>query len=218
MINRSLPSDRRTPLVYVALGDSTVYGLGASSPSTHYVARLFWRLHAEYPLARLANRGACLATTADVLSHQVPEAIMDRPHLITLSVGPNDLRQGRSPQEFAARTEVILERLQHDTDAAVILNALPDLALSPRFREPERSMVAALTRHYNHALAHVADDFGIELVDLGIRDEVDSNPQRFFSEDGYHPSDAGYAAWAGAMWEALRGRIPEPTRLVARPA
>jgi hypothetical protein len=29
MINRSLPSDRRTPLVYVALGDSTVYGLGA---------------------------------------------------------------------------------------------------------------------------------------------------------------------------------------------
>jgi len=218
MINRLLPGDRRTPLVYVALGDSTVYGLGASSPSTHYVARLFWRLHSEYPLARLANRGACLATTADVLAHQVPEAIMDRPQLITLSVGPNDLRQGRSPEDFAARTEVILERLQHDTDAAVILNALPDLALSPRFREPERSMVAALTRQYNHALAHVADDFGIELVDLAIRDEVDGDPQRFFSEDGYHPSDAGYAAWAGAMWEAVRGRIPEPTRLVARPA
>jgi acyl-CoA thioesterase I len=217
MINRSLPSDRRTALVYVALGDSTVYGLGASSASTHCVARLFWRLHSEYPLARLANRGACLATMADVLAHQVPEAIMDRPYLITLSVGPNDLRQGRSPQEFAARTEVILERLQHDTDAAVILNALPDLALSPRFREPERSMVAALTRRYNHALAHVADDFGIELVDLGIRNQID-DPQRFFSEDGYHPSDAGYAAWAGAMWEAVRGRIPEQTRLVARPA
>lgn len=218
MINRSLPSDRRTPLVYVALGDSTVYGLGASSPSTHYVARLFWRLHSEYPLARLANRGACLATTADVLAHQVPDAIMHRPHLVTLSVGPNDLRQGRTPQDFAARTEVILERLQHDTDAAVILNALPDLALSPRFREPERSMVAALTRQYNHALAHVAGDFGIELVDLGIRDQIDGDPQRYFSEDGYHPSDAGYAAWAGAMWEAVRGRIPERRRLVARPA
>ena len=198
MINRSLPSDRRTPLVYVALGDSTVYGLGASSPSTHYVARLFWRLHAEYPLARLSNRGACLATTTDVLAHQVPDAIMDRPHLVTLSVGPNDLRQGRSPQDFAGRTEVILERLQRDTDAAVILNSLPDLALSPRFREPERSMVAALTRHYNHALQHVADNFGIELVD--------------------HPSDAGYAAWAGAMREAVWARIPDRTRLVARPA
>jgi lysophospholipase L1-like esterase len=146
--------------MHVALGDSTVYGLGASSPSTHYVARLFWRLHSEYPLARLLNRGACLATT-DVLAHQVPDAIMDRPQLVTLSVGPNDLRQGCSPQDFAGRTEVILERLQRDTDPAVILNALPDLALSPRFREPERSMVAALTRHYNHALQYVADDFGL---------------------------------------------------------
>jgi acyl-CoA thioesterase-1 len=218
MINRSLPGDRRTPLVYVALGDSTVYGLGASSPSTHYVARLFWRLHAEYPLTRLANRGTCTATTADVLAHQVPDAIMDHPHLVTLSVGPNDLRQGRSPQDFGARVEVILERLQRDTDAAVILNALPDLALSPRFREPERSMVAALTRHYNHALQHVADNFGIELVDLSITDRVEGDPQRFFSDDGYHPSDAGYAAWAGAMWEAVWARIPERVRLVARPA
>lgn len=218
MVNRSLPSDRRTPLVYVALGDSTVYGLGASSPSMHYVARLFWRLHSEYPLVRLANRAACLATTADVLAHQVPDAIMDRPHLVTLSVGPNDLRQGRASQDFAGRVEVILERLQRDTDAAVILNAVPDLALSPRFREPERSIVAALTRHYNHALQHVADDFGIELVDLGIKDKLEGEPHHFFSDDGYHPSDAGYAAWAGAMWEAVRARIPEPNRLVTRPA
>jgi lysophospholipase L1-like esterase len=138
-----------------------------------------------------------------VLAHQVPDATMDRPNLVTLPVGPNDLRQGRSPQDFAGRTEVILERLQRDTDAAVILNSLPDLALSPRLREPERSMVAALTRHYNHALQHVADDFGIELVDLGIIG---------------HPSDAGYAAWAGAMWEAVWARIPDRTRLVARPA
>ncbi len=218
MINRSLPSDRRTPLIYVALGDSTVYGLGASSPSTHYVARLFRHLQSEYPAARLLNRGASLATTADVLAHQVPDAIMDAPHLVTLSVGPNDLRHGRAPQDFARRTEVILERLERDTDAAVILNALPDLALCPRFREPERSMVAALTRHYNHDLQHVADSFGIELVDLGIREHAEGDPDRFFCEDGYHPSDAGYAAWAGAMWAAVSARIPARARLVARPA
>src|ERR1700737_1000054 len=143
---------------------------------------------------------------------------MDRPHLFTVSGGPNDLRQGRAPQDFTGRTEVILERLQRDTDAAVILNALPDLALSPRFREPELSRVAALTRPYNHALQHGANSFGIELVDLGIRDRVEGDPQRFFSEDGYHPSDAGYAAWAGALWEAVWARIPERARLVGRPA
>jgi lysophospholipase L1-like esterase len=163
MITRSLPSDRRTPLVYVALGDSTVYGLGASSPTNH---------------------GTCLATAGDVLADQVPDAILSRPQLVTLSVGPN--------------VEVILERLDRETDAAVILNALPDLASAPRFRQPERSMVAALTRHYNHALRHVADGFGVEL--------------------GYHPSEVGYAAWAGVLWEAVRARIPAQTRLAATPA
>jgi lysophospholipase L1-like esterase len=70
MISRSLPSDRRTPLVYVALGDSTVYGLGASSPNTHYVARLFASLQWEYPAARLSNLATPLATAADVLAQQ----------------------------------------------------------------------------------------------------------------------------------------------------
>jgi len=64
MISRSLPSDRRTPLVYIALGDSTVYGLG---------------------------------TAVDVLTNQVAHAVLHQPGLVTLSVGPNDLRQGRAP-------------------------------------------------------------------------------------------------------------------------
>jgi lysophospholipase L1-like esterase len=218
MITRSLPSDRRTPLVYVALGDSTVYGLGASTPNSNYVARLFAHLRWEYPAARLTNLGRCLATAADVLAQQVPDAILRQPQLVTLSVGPNDLRQGRGPDDFARRVEVILERLDRETDAAVIVNALPDLASAPRFRQPERSMMAALTRHYNHALRHVADGFGVDLVDLEIGARAESELRRFFSEDGYHPSDAGYAAWAGVLWEAVRARIPEPTRLAAGPA
>jgi lysophospholipase L1-like esterase len=64
----------------------------------------------------------------------------------------------------------------------------------------------------------VANSFGIELVDLAISDHVEGDPQHFFSEDGYHPSDAGYAAWAGAMWEAVWATIPERARLVGRPA
>ncbi len=119
------------PVVYVALGDSTIYGLGASSPSTHYVAHLFARLQWEYPAARLSNLGTCLATAADVPAQQVPDAILPGAHLVTLSVGPNDLRQGRSPDDFARRVEVILERLDRETDAAVIINALPDMAERP---------------------------------------------------------------------------------------
>jgi acyl-CoA thioesterase I len=218
VISRTLPLDRQTPLLYVALGDSTVYGLGASDSHATYVARLFHHIQLEYPSARLINRGTCAATAADVLAHQLPDTLVDHPSLVTLSIGPNDLRQGRAPQDFAQRVEVILERLFRETEAAVVLNALPDLGLCPRFQGPERSMVAALTRHYNHALRHIADGFGAELVDLGIEDRPEHEQRRFFSEDGYHPSDVGYAAWAIALWEAVLGRIPVEPRLAVRPA
>ena len=218
MIRRSLPSDRRIRIVYVALGDSTVYGLGATSPNSHYVARLFASLQWEYPAARLTNLGTPMAAAADVLANQVVDAILQQPHLVTLSVGPNDLCQGRAPDDFARRVEIILERLDRETDALVLLNALPDLARAPRFREPERSMMAALIRHYNHALQHVADGFGIDLVDVDISDRPEHEQRSFFSDDGYHPSDAGYAAWAAAMWERVRQQIPQPAQLLTQPA
>lgn len=131
------------------------------------------------------------------------------------------LRQGRAPQDFARRVEVILERVDRETEAAAIVNALPDMALCPRFREPERPMVAALTRRHNQRVRHVADGSGIDLVDLGISDHPKHQQQRFFSDDDYHPSDTGYAAWASALWAAVRQQIPEPAParawLAARP-
>jgi acyl-CoA thioesterase I len=216
MISRSLPSDRQTPIDYMALGDSTVYGLGASSPSRHYVARLSRLVQSEYPVTRVTNLGSCLATAADVLTDQLPHVLTAQPHLVTLSFGPNDLRQRCPPEDFAGRAEVILERLERDTDAAVVVNALPDLASSPRFRASQRARLAELTHQFNHALQRVADGFGIKLVDLGPGDGVERLPRRYFCEDGYHPSDDGYAAWASAMWQAVWELIPEPALVAVR--
>ena len=139
---------------------SAGHSLGARSPARHYVARLFDRVRDEYPAARLLNRSACMATAADLLAQQVPDAVLERPHLVTLSVGPNDVRRGFSAQDFARRVEVILERLQCKTEASVVVNLLPDMAFCRRFSTAEGSLVSAMTPHYNHALQHVADGFG----------------------------------------------------------
>ena len=68
---RSLPADRDASLVYVALGDSTVEGVGASSPAASYVGRLHARLRRVYPNARLVNLGVAGATSADVRAGQL---------------------------------------------------------------------------------------------------------------------------------------------------
>jgi lysophospholipase L1-like esterase len=61
---------------------------------------------------------------------------------------------------------------------------------------------------FNRALARVARRHGAEVVDLYTlsRREVPGRPELIVG-DGYHPSDAGYARWAEAMWQGLGGRI-----------
>ena len=50
----ALPRDHKAPMLYVALGDSTVEGIGATSPAVTYVARLTVDFNAA--LTRQARR------------------------------------------------------------------------------------------------------------------------------------------------------------------
>jgi lysophospholipase L1-like esterase len=206
---RRLPADRQAPVVYVALGDSTVEGIGASSAEATYVGRLTARLRAVYPAARSVNLGVAGATSADVLEVQLHRAVQLAPDLVTLSVGPNDIT-GRVPVErYEANVRAILERLGRETRAVVVVNLIPDLAVTPRFRgRPEERAVAQATVAFNEALRRAARAHRAEVVDLygPSREEVPRRPE-LIAGDGYHPSDAGYARWADLMWTGVQRRL-----------
>jgi lysophospholipase L1-like esterase len=88
---RLLPADAHVAVTYVALGDSTVAGVGATRPERTYVHRLAARLRTVYPRVRLVNLGVSGTTAADVVASQLPAALQQAPTLVTLSIGPNDL-------------------------------------------------------------------------------------------------------------------------------
>jgi lysophospholipase L1-like esterase len=205
-----LPADRGAAITYVALGDSTVEGQGATAPDRHYVGRLYERLRAAYPRARLVNLGVGGATAADVVRGQLRKAIALRPALVTLSVGPNDITQDRSLSAFARDVERILDALARDTDAVVVVNLIPDMTVTPRFRGTDaEARVRDRVVAQNDILAAQARALGVEVVDLyaASRREVPGRPE-LISADGYHPSDAGYARWAELMWAGVDARIP----------
>jgi lysophospholipase L1-like esterase len=206
---RTLPRDQRAPVLYVALGDSTVEGIGASSPKANYVARLHARLRAVYPEAGVVNLGVGGATSADVITGQLERALLLRPHLVTLSIGPNDIT-GRVPvQDYERNVDRIFRRLTEDTRAVVVANLLPDLAVTPRFRGREAApAVGGLTVRFNEALARAARPYGVEVVDLyqPSRAEIPRRPE-LVGPDGYHPSDLGYARWAELLWTGVARRI-----------
>ena len=207
---RALPAERDRDVLYVALGDSTVEGIGASAAALNYVSRLHARLRAVYPRARVSNLGVAGATSADVVAGQLRPAVEARPDLVTLSVGPNDLT-GRVPlARYERQMETILATLARETTAVVVVSLLPDLAVTPRFAgSPQRDAVARLAEQFNDALRRLARAHGAEIVDLhaASRREVPARPD-LVASDGYHPSDAGYARWADLMWEGIAARLP----------
>jgi acyl-CoA thioesterase I len=206
---RTLPADRNADLLYVALGDSTVEGIGASSPAANYVSRLHARLRERYPRARMTNLGVGGATSLDVLDEQLARAVALQPHLVTLSIGPNDITAKVPVEVYAENLDRILARLASDTRALVVVNLLPDLSVTPRFRGREAApVVGRLSAEFNQALAKAARRHGVVTVDLyeASRREVPGHPE-LMAADGYHPSDLGYARWAELMWEAVRPRL-----------
>jgi lysophospholipase L1-like esterase len=206
----TLPERRDTPLVYVALGDSTVEGQGATSREANYVSRLHQRLRELYPAATLVNLGIGGATSTDVARDQLARAIAAVPQLVTLSVGPNDITTRVPVATFEKHVDEILKALTRQTSAVVVVNLLPDLAVTPRFRASEaRDVVGRQTVAFNEALRRQGRAHGAELIDLytASQREVPARPE-LLAADGYHPSDAGYARWAELMWEGVRARVP----------
>lgn len=206
---RMLPADPNAEVVYVALGDSTVQGIGATSREANYVSRLHARLRDRYPRARMVNLGVGGATSGDVVNRQLARAVELKPQLLTLSVGPNDITSRVPVKRYAENMETILGRLARETDAVIVINLLPDLAVTPRFRAREvASIVGRLSTEFNDALAEIAERHGAIVVDLhaASRREVPGRPE-LVARDGYHPSDLGYARWAELMWDAVRPRI-----------
>ena len=206
---RTLPADRRAAVQYVALGDSTVEGVGATSTDFNYVSRLYGRLRTVYPTARVDNLGAGGATSADVLRRQLDRAIELRPHLVTLSIGPNDITTRVPVAAYERNLDTILGRLRTETTAVTVVNLIPDLVVTPRFRaHRERDALGRQTVLFNEALERRSRAHGAELVDLyaASRREVPVRPE-LIGADGYHPSDVGYARWAELVWVGIQARI-----------
>ena len=206
---RRLPAEPSAAFLYVALGDSTVDGEGASAPDRHYVGRLHERLRTVYPTARLVNLGVGGATAAGVLRWQLPQALELRPDLVTLSIGPNDITRDRSLWVYARDIDAIRGALTRGTTAVVVVNLIPDLTVTPRFKGKEiEPLVRKRVVAFNEILASRAHAYGAEVVDLysASRQEVPRRPE-LIGADGYHPSDEGYARWAELMWTAIERRI-----------
>jgi lysophospholipase L1-like esterase len=199
-------SDRTSPLTYVAVGDSTGIGLGARDGGG-YVDRLFARVKQKRPGSTLINLSAAGATTADALHKQLPQLGGTRETLVTVCIGLNDLLRGCQAEQFAEDYEALITRLRQSGGRIVVTN-LPDVASAPVMEGKADESLRPRLLQFNRAIEQVAERHKVTLVDLykSSGNTFKAHPE-FFSSDGLHPSDEGYAYWADVMWPPVEQAI-----------
>jgi len=196
------------PVVYVALGDSTGYGIGAREGG--YVKRLFDRINERRPTSTLQNLCVSGATTDDLVRGQLDRAVELNPDLVTVGIGINDIGHGLTLEQFSKNYETILSTLKEKTHAQIVVTNIPDVSSAPRIPDSMRSTYQRQIDQFCKRLVEIAERHGVTIFDIYTitKDELPSHPE-YFSNDGFHPSDEGYEFWATQMWPTVAKVIGE---------
>lgn len=192
---------QRPPYIYVAIGASETFGTGADNPKTqNYPADLSVHLPQG---TRLDNLGYPGWTAEDALSGELPIALDDKPDLVTVWLGTNDILQQVSLTDYQRSMDSILKQLSADGHPHIAVANIPNLVLLPRFYSADQTALTATIQQMNAVVAHEVSTYHDILVDVYTHtSEVLGHPD-YLSGDGLHPSTLGYQLIANLFYEVL---------------
>jgi len=196
----------------VWLGDSTAAGVGASTSAGALPTQVADGLAgggsavdgpgvSGASVAVLAVSGA---RVADVLADQAPKVTELQPDLVLISVGANDTIHLTGRGAFRHTYEELVRALP--AGVPVVLLGVPDMGAIPRFAQPLRAVSGWRGRNLDAEVRWVAARTGAVYADIAgpTGPPFRRHPDRYFAADDFHPSDAGYGLWAGAVLKVLR--------------
>lgn len=193
-----------THYVYVAMGDSTVEGVGASSSDKTFPALVRDFIKSGYKNISFYNLGKRGALVKDLLKYQLDEAITLRPNLVSISIGANNVMRGGRISTFEKDLRLLFERLGRETSSTIVINNIPDFSAAKKIIKPVRVFYAFRARKFNEVIEKLSDEYKVIHVDLYNNSRfVFNNYPEFVSSDGLHPSDLGYALWANIIINRL---------------
>jgi lysophospholipase L1-like esterase len=188
---------------YVSLGASDVTGVGATPITNGYVNLVQEGIEERTTKSvSLSNLGIPGATVGDIDNLEVQLLKLDKPDLITLSTGANDIIVGDGVVGFESDLKGLLGKLRSiSPEALIVIANVPNLVMTERFvKNPDSDVNTDNILRYNQAISRQATAFGAILVDLYSVPLNDS----FTSEaDGFHPNDRGHRAIADKFLEAI---------------
>lgn len=192
----------RAGLSLVVLGESTAVGVGAPTQQEALAAIL---------ARRLAERGGPVAWSAVGRSgHRIARTLTDAVprlaggyDLVVVASGVNDVMAMTSVRRWRTGVNALLEALgpHLQESGRIVLSGLPPMRQFPALPQPARELAGRHAEALDAVLRLVAAEHAsagvlhVPLTHLVGADHL--------APDGFHPSAAGYRAWAGAILAAM---------------
>lgn len=178
-------------LVYVAVGASDAFGVGAIPITNGYVFEIDDALDDQGRDTALVNLGIPGADTdqirpaVEIFARTGIEA-----QLVTVWVGNNDLIAGVEVDDFAEELDRLLDLVQEDIKGFVVIGNLPKLDQLPVFRSNrDEDVTPERIASFNQVITNAAGERDIPIVDL-FNEEVED--QLVSDIDGFHPNNDGH--------------------------
>jgi lysophospholipase L1-like esterase len=190
-------------LRYVAAGDSTAVGLGASTAAQSYPQRLARSL-AETHTVEYRNIAVSGSQTQDVIAKQLDQIVALKPDVVTISIGGNDATHAVSQKVLLANYQTIIERLTRDTTAQIYISDIPNFVGAKLLPFWAIWLIEYRSSYLNPGIMALATDRAhiINIHDFGKGQYPDIAAT--YSLDHFHPNDLGYTNWYNAFWDQLK--------------
>ena len=192
-----------SPIKYIASGDSTAVGVGASSIENTYSYKTAEHF-AQNNKVEYRNIAVSGARTKSFISDQLPKIIEFQPDVITISIGANDLTHLISSQTIFENYKQTITELESKTTAKIYITNIPNfngakllpfwfVAIMENKSESINKQILNLETERTKIIN--IHDFGWDkFPDLSVT----------YAADNFHPNDTGYQNWANAFLDRIK--------------
>ena len=191
------------PLRLIALGESTVAGVGARTHESALTGQL------AFALRRKTNRGVNWMVVArsginarDCRLELVPKLHGLNADVVAIALGVNDSIEFHSARRWASDIERLIDCVRNEVgDALVLLSGVPPLNYFPALPQPLSFVLGSRSESLERATVVLAKKLtGVVHVPFSMeRDRCGD----LFCADGFHPSELGYRLWAEQLARKL---------------
>lgn len=205
----------RTPLVLAMMGDSSAAGLGVHdagrTPAAVMAGRLSGLTGRHVRVISTAAVGARSADLADQLDEMLARAPRGGVDVAVLMIGANDVTHRVKPADSIRHLSAAVQRLS-EAGIPVVVGTCPDLGTIKPIAQPLRLIARRMSRSLAAAQTIAVVEAGGRTVSLGdLLGPHFAMRRDWFSDDGFHPSAAGYRAAAEAILPSVVACLGLPT-------